>query len=182
MPTFFTSDTHFGHVNILKHAGRPFTSVAEMDEAMIANWNRVVAPGDTVYHLGDFSWGSKSVATYLRRLNGNIHIIFGNHDKGARQCAQLFKSAADYREISVEGQKITLCHYAMRTFNKAHYGAWQLYGHSHGSLPEDSGLLSTDVGVDCWNYTPVSLDKLRSVMSLKTFKPVDHHGKPVTPK
>lgn len=176
MSCYFTSDTHLGHANIIKHAKRPFASVEEMDEALIRNWNTVVKPGDTVYHLGDFSWGATDAATYLRRLNGNIHIVFGNHDKPVRKIAHLFKSAQDLLEVSVEAQRITLCHYAMRVWNKSHHGAWQLYGHSHGSLPDNPNALSCDVGVDCWSYTPVSMAQLRRKMQSKEFKAIDHHG------
>lgn len=179
MSVYFTGDTHFGHSNIRKwsEARKAFQTVEDMDETLIRNWNQTVRPEDTVWHLGDFSWGSVSVASYLRRLNGTIHLIFGNHDKPARQSAHLFASAADYREIKVDGQQITLCHYAMLTFNKSHYGAWQLHGHSHGSLPDDPNICRLDVGVDCWDLKPVSFALLNSRMSLKTFKPLDHHGR-----
>ncbi len=39
-------------------------------------------------------------------------------------------------EISVHGQPIVICHYAMRVWNRSHHGAWHLYGHSHGNLPD----------------------------------------------
>jgi calcineurin-like phosphoesterase family protein len=55
MTVFFTADTHFGHTNIIKHVGRPFTSVEDMDKTIIRNWNRAVCPTDTIYHLGDVS-------------------------------------------------------------------------------------------------------------------------------
>jgi calcineurin-like phosphoesterase family protein len=80
-------------------------------------------------------------------------------------------------EIAVEGQDITLCHYALRVFNKSHHGSWHLYGHSHGTLPDDPNSLSFDVGVDCHNYFPISLDQVKKIMSKKTWKPIDHHGK-----
>ena len=64
----------------------------------------------------------------------------------------------------------------MRTWQFQSHEAWQLYGHSHSNLPDDPNLLSLDVGVDCWGYGPVSMDQIRSAMSKKTFKPVDHHG------
>jgi calcineurin-like phosphoesterase family protein len=176
MPTYFTADTHFGHANIIRHAKRPFASVEEMDEALIRNWNAIVQPGDTVYHLGDFAWKPRAVASYVCRLNGHIHLILGNHDRKSQLASKLFDSVAEYCEVKMDGQRITLCHYAMRVWNKGHYGAWNLYGHSHGNLPEDPHSYSTDVGVDCWAYAPVSFARLQSHMSLKQFKPVDHHG------
>jgi calcineurin-like phosphoesterase family protein len=74
------------------------------------------------------------------------------------------------------GQKIILCHYAMKVWNESHHGTWQLYGHSHGSLPEDPNARQTDVGVDSWNYTPVSMEQLNILMAKKKWKPIDRHG------
>ena len=66
------SDTHFGHKNVIKYDNRPFQDVAAMDEALIKNWNSVVKPGDTIYHLGDFAFSSEDkVCEVLERLNGN---------------------------------------------------------------------------------------------------------------
>ena len=81
MATYFTSDTHFGHKNIIELAKRPYTDCETMDEALIANWNSRVNPNDTVWHLGDFAW-KKSIGpeSYLKRLNGKISLVWGNHD------------------------------------------------------------------------------------------------------
>jgi calcineurin-like phosphoesterase family protein len=65
----------------------------------------------------------------------------------------------------------------MRVWNKSHHGAWHLYGHSHGTLPDDPNALSFDCGVDCHNYTPISFEQVEAIMAKKTFKPIDHHGK-----
>ena len=69
---FFTADTHFGHANILKHeaASRPFASIEEHDEQLVQNWNAVVGPKDTVWHLGDLGWGRKE-PEILRRGAGD---------------------------------------------------------------------------------------------------------------
>lgn len=77
--TFFTSDTHFGHANIIRFCNRPFRNVEEMNEALIENWNLVVSEDDTVFHLGDFAFGGSNVwKSIIPRLNGHINLIIGN--------------------------------------------------------------------------------------------------------
>ena len=188
---FFTSDQHLSHRNVIKYVNRPFKDAEEMNEAIISNWNSVVGPDDIVFNLGDvaFEKDEAKLGWMLRRLNGEKHLIWGNHDRGLKQGWQkYFKSVADMRVVHVPpesnnnysghrggGQRIVLCHYAMRVWDQSHYGTWQLYGHSHGSLPDDKGMLSCDVGVDNWNFTPVSMEQLNQFMAKKTFKPIDHH-------
>ena len=176
MASFFTADTHYGHHNILRYCCRPFKDLNHMHEALIANWNAVVRPADTVYHLGDFGFGP-AVRLVRPRLNGNIHLVLGNHDKVQLEDACLFKSIGHLKLIDVDHQRIVLCHYAMRTWQFQAKGAWQLYGHSHGNLADDPHLLSLDVGVDCWHYAPVSMAQLRQRMSTRTWRPVDQHGR-----
>ena len=150
--------------------------VDTMDRTMIANWNKVVGPDDVVYHLGDFAVGGGPAGPYRRQLNGKIHLVIGNHEQRALRETELFESVDWMMEIKVDKQDIVLLHYALRVWNCSHHGAWSLFGHSHGSLPDDPNLLSLDVGVDCWNFTPVSMAQLRAAMAKKTFKPVDHHN------
>lgn len=176
MSVLFTSDSHFGHANIIKYSSRPFASAHEMDEALIRNWNSVVGHGDTVYHLGDFAVGGPEADIYLRRLHGNIKFCWGNHDNRLKRATSRPIDAVDIRYISVEGQKIVLCHYAMKVWDGSHKGAWQLYGHSHGTLPDDPNSLSLDVGVDCHNLTPLRFSEVAQLMKKKQYKPVDHHG------
>ena len=160
MNTWFTSDTHFGHANAIKHCNRPFASADEMDEALIANWNAVVGPRDEIWHLGDFAFRNGTAATnYLRRLNGRKHLIWGNHDSNqVRKIAQ-WTSSQPYAEITVDKQRIVLFHYGMRVWNKLHHGAIHLYGHSHSNLP--GTRKSLDVGTDCWNFFPVNLAQIQ---------------------
>ena len=81
MKTFIVSDTHFNHKNIINLCNRPFSSVEEMNESIIKNWNSVVSKDDIVYHLGDFGFGNKTViSNFVSRLNGRIRLIKGNHD------------------------------------------------------------------------------------------------------
>jgi len=178
---YFTSDDHLGHANIIKYCQRPFKTVEEMDDALIENWNRKVKPGDTVYHIGDFALvrSPQEVMNYVRRLNGQIHLIHGNHDRFVKQKRPDnygFAEIVTYKEIKVGEQKIVLCHYAFKTWNGSHRGSWNLHGHSHGSLPRDFTLKQLDVGVDCWNYHPISLEEVAKEMEKHKFVPVDHHG------
>ena len=180
MTVHFSSDSHYGHRNILTYSKRPFDNVEEHDEMLIKNWNDVVEPGDLIYHLGDFALCDVTRATAIaKRLHGTKYLIFGNHDKRLRKDAAFCSQwiwCRDLTSIEVGDQKIVLCHYALRTWHGSHRGAWSLYGHSHGSLKDDPYSLSLDVGVDCWDYTPVSFETIRQRMAKKTFRPVDHHG------
>lgn len=184
---FFTADTHFGHANIIKYCNRPFGTVDEMDEALIARWNEVVTPRDIVFHIGDFGFCTPAVAAVIAgRLNGRKFLVYGNHDeqylfRSDRHGPSLafkrqFAGVNAILEEKIDGQRVVMCHYAMRVWNKSHRGSWQLHGHSHGTLPSQNGLLQLDVGVDCWNYRPVSFDEIRAQMSEKNYAPVDHHG------
>jgi calcineurin-like phosphoesterase family protein len=176
---WFTSDTHFGHENVIKYSNRPYRDKWEMDEAMINNWNSRVSPDDLVYHLGDFFFCNEDRAVeILNRLNGQKVLVLGNHDKRLRTSQRLrehLSGCFDYKEVVVQGQHIVLCHYAMLTWNKAHYGAWMLHGHSHGSLRYPFDAKIHDVGVDPNNYHPLSFDDLSRIMSKKKFVSVDHH-------
>jgi calcineurin-like phosphoesterase family protein len=158
---FFIADTHFGHSNIIKYCNRPFVSIQKMDNALINNWNSKVKPKDLVYHLGDFSFGTNT-GNIRKSLNGDIILIKGSHDKDAMKIYNAFKAVYDLKTISINKQDITLCHYAMRVWNKSHYNSWHLYGHSHGMLPPQGK--SWDVGVDNNKFFPLSIDEIADIM------------------
>jgi calcineurin-like phosphoesterase family protein len=158
-----------------------------MNEALVTNWNNKVTNQDTVYMVGDISFGKEDeTKEVLTRLNGRKVLILGNHDKVIpkwKNIRRILYSIHDMLEIDVIDsdcpsgkQRIILLHYAMKVWNKSHFGAWHLYGHSHGTLPDDPNSLSLDVGVDCHNYAPISYEEVKVLMSNKTFKPVDQHG------
>ena len=173
--TWFTSDTHFGHANIIKHCARPFATAQEMDAALIANWNALVRNDDDIWHLGDFSYRSaQAPADYLRRLNGRKHLVWGNHDTEQSKAAPGWASSQAYAETTVDGTRMVLFHYGLRTWRGVGRGAIHLYGHSHGRLPGDGQ--SCDAGVDAWAYSPVTLAEIREHLNtLPTRIGVDHH-------
>ncbi len=162
---WFTSDTHFGHSNIIKYCNRPFTSIEEMTEGLIDNFNQIVKPGDTLYHLGDISL-NKEVDTnkILSRINGTKHLLTGNHDRVYMDRLNLsFESIQDYAVVKVEGVTLVLMHFPILSWDRRQHGAIHLHGHTHGGL-NNSGTLRFDVGVDCWGMRPVCLDQILELL------------------
>lgn len=203
MNLLFTADTHFGHSSIIEYADRPWATADEMDEGLIEAWNSVVGERDDVWHLGDFFLGRDrdEAGEILRRLNGRIHVVYGNHDE--RSLAKwgpefvreglLASTHPGIFDLKFNKQHIVLCHYAMAVWDRAHHGAWMLHGHSHGNMAPDPDLRRMDVGVDgapygYWplasadpegrgRYRPISYTEVAEHMARKTFQPVDHHGR-----
>jgi len=181
---WFTSDSHHGHKNIIKFSNRPFKNVDHMSEEMITSWNNHVDEDDDVYHLGDFALtSSNKTHAILERLNGNIHLITGNHEKSilkSAKCKEQFVWIKDRYEFYVDGQFMVLHHYGMRVWNKSHHGSWHLYGHSHDSMEYEEWGRSMDVGVDSaarvlGEYRPFSFDEIKRIMVKREHNPVDHH-------
>lgn len=171
MNQYFTSDTHFSHQNIILYTHRPYSSVKEMNEAMIENWNKVVKPEDDIYHTGDFAFcPPEDACRILKSLNGHKYLIEGNHDRknlrdrNFRDCFEWIDKLAG---IEIHKQNIVLCHYAMRVWDQSHRNSWCLFGHSHNSLPDDPTSLSMDIGVDANNFTPISFDQIKEIMDKK---------------
>ncbi|MCI4660408.1 MAG: metallophosphoesterase family protein [Neomegalonema sp.] len=175
MTVYFTADTHFGHANIIKLAKRPFRSLQEMDDALVANWNALVQPEDTVYHLGDFCFtGSKVALRYLERLNGEIILIKGNHDTKNTAKLPRWQQVHEILEISVEKQRLCLCHYPMLEWPGAFRKSVHLHGHTHGAI--DPNARRCDVGVDVWDYRPVTLAQiLARLEKAPAYHPTDHY-------
>lgn len=139
--TYYISDLHFGHKNILKYDSRPFADIKAHDEALINLWNAKVTANDDVYVLGDVSWHPlKETVDILKSLEGKKHLIVGNHDnfflkeKEFRRC---FVEITPYKELEDHGKNIVLCHYPIVAFNGSNYGAWHFYGHVHITFEED---------------------------------------------
>lgn len=170
------SDTHFGHKNVITYDSRPFKDVAEMDEALIENWNSVVKPGDTIYHLGDFAFSSEDkVCGILERLNGNKVLILGNHDKVMRseKVRSYFKLIVPYLEVYQDKQLICMFHYPQIRWNKSHRGSFHVHGHEHGNYTYPEPRRAMDVGAPCINYTPINLKEV--IKRLEKLPVTAHH-------
>jgi calcineurin-like phosphoesterase family protein len=151
---YFTADEHIDHKRICELMNRPFQNLDEMKETLIANHNSIVTDKDIVYHLGDVSFSSAD--DYIKRLNGTHHLVLGNHDYTRLKHLTLFKNIQDVLYLRTEGIRVFMSHYAHRTWRNSHYGSYHLFGHSHGMIPNYGR--SMDVGVDCHNFKPISLE------------------------
>lgn len=171
---WFTSDTHFGHENIIRFCNRPFKNAAEMDEELIRRWNATVPDEDIVFHLGDFCHGgSKEWNEIMYRLNGRIYLILGNHDmKNIRKgYTGRFEHVTQQMSIRVGGQSIILNHNPFLAYGGSYRDVWQLFGHVHSGPMSNTGLdhprlqylfpRQYDVGVDNNDFRPVSFAEVR---------------------
>jgi calcineurin-like phosphoesterase family protein len=167
---WFTADFHLGHKNIIRYCNRPFESVEKMNYTIPERLNACVKANDILYTLGDFCIGPKARAAELRRQIRckKIFAVPGNHDKETRKLIQEFSWLNDLAEVSLNGQRVVLCHYAMRVWNQSSRGAWHLYGHSHGRLLDVATSLSLDIGVDTHDFRPRHFDEVSKRMALKT--------------
>jgi len=197
---YFSSDLHGWHKNICKATStwpeggqRDFNSVEEMNNTIIDNINKCVMLDDIFFILGDLTFGHPYNLYVLRsKINcKNIYVILGNHDRNLRDNKpikseskgliypqSLFTEVINHKEIYADKQKIVMNHFAFKVWNQSHHGSWNLYGHSHGSLPPKGKQL--DVGIDnafniLGEYRPFSFDEIKSIMDNVDIKYVDHH-------
>ena len=166
MKIWFTSDTHFGHKNIIPYCNRPFKDLYHMDSTIIKNFNERVKPDDIVYFLGDFCFrntkggkdgeGELHKAKYYKdQLNGDWIFVRGNHDQN-----NSLKTFIEHIVIHYGGKEIFMCH---NPEDANPYMDINLTGHVHGAwkikqLNKNSVMIN--VGVDVWNFRPVSFDEI----------------------
>ena len=148
----------------------------DVNEALIANWNARVGRNDRIYHLGDFSFLNRArTEEVVSRLNGQLHVIRGNHDRTLESLQGRFASFQQYKEIRVGTQRLVLFHFPILSWHHANRGAWNLHGHCHGNLAEDPAIPRMDVGVDCTGFAPIAFDEVAEHLSGREWVPVDHH-------
>jgi len=182
---FFTADWHLDHENIIRFSKRPFTDTEEMGRTIIRNLNEAVGPDDRLFMLGDVTAGrTDCYDRWLNQITCRNRFLFpGNHDKDLKALAKYFEFLPipyGYHVYRERDQVTILHHHAMRVWPRAHHGAWHLYGHSHGNLPNLPGAAAFDIGVDCWNFKPLSYAQVCAEMKRRIASGpkyvVDHHG------
>lgn len=186
MTTFFTSDTHFSHARIIELSDRPFKDINHMDEEIIRRWNEKVKPEDTVYHLGDVALGPIADSLpKVGRLNGTKILVIGNHDRVFDPTSKMKPEKAErwdteYRkvfDIIVDATSVELDDNAWALLSHFPYdgdshdgdrykssrlydaGLPLIHGHTHLDKRisrSAKGTLQVHVGMDAWNYAPVS--------------------------
>ena len=165
---YFTADTHFGHENIIRLCGRPFSGAAEMDEVLIANWNSRVRDGDTVYILGDMFFRSVNFEEILKRLRGKKRLIVGNHDgswMAKAQVSKYFASIDTFLETNIGRHAVTLCHYPLVVWRHTKR-SYMIHGHIHNDTGMDYWPLLAgrdnvlNAGTDINGFRPVGFDEL----------------------
>lgn len=178
---WFTSDLHFYHEKILEFNPSRKTifgkTIQESNEAMIAAWNKRIGKRDTIYILGDLTFGSvDEKRKLLQRLNGNKILILGNHDKVSEDQSKFFNHVTQIKNMKfkksvhpflLEDLEVVMCHFPMLSWEHREKGTVMLHGHCHGKLDnfnKESKTLRVDVGIDAElaNYDFISLEKLNN--------------------
>lgn len=174
---FFTSDNHFFHKKILEMCPntRQGSSIEELHELMIQKWNDTVKPYDTVEILGDFSFGKpQNTRLILERLNGVKNLVKGNHDHWLSPVTiSYFANISDYKEYKLDKHNLVLFHYPIMQWNRCHYGAIHLHGHTHGSYHGEGKIL--DVGIDNRSNGDMGLWEWSEILRYMKDRPVVKH-------
>ena len=207
---FFTSDTHYGHANICRgvtnwrdengnvpiDTTRDFETLEQMNDKIVESINSVVGEDDTLFHLGDWSFGGyDNIEEFRNRIVcKNVHLILGNHDhhieRNKGDIQRLFSSVNQYLRLQVSvypetklyagDVDLVMMHYPIASWHNMNDGVIHLHGHVH--LPPDKKLSqgkAMDVGVDGNNLMPYSLGQIMKIMDYqpiaKLSLPQDHH-------
>lgn len=166
---YYIGDIHFGHSNVIRMDGRPFSNIEEMEDVIITNWNSVVKDTDHVYIVGDFSYkGGKPADYYLKKLKGIKHLVIGNHEKAIisnEKAKSLLESMDFMYDIVDNGHRVIICHYPLAEWNGYFRNAYHVYAHIHNNKNlayEYMKNLDKALNAGCMinGFYPVTLDQL----------------------
>ena len=173
---FITSDEHYGHEKIIEYLHRPYATVREGIELMIARHNEVVPRNKNIVtlHAGDMFWNTltqEEAADILYKLNGSHAFLYGNHDELMERSPWLRAAFVFVKGenkiggahiVKWQNTKILVSHFAHRVWERSHKGSYHVFGHSHQELPPMGK--SFDIGVEGHNYRPWSLEEIDAKM------------------
>ncbi len=167
MSNYFTADLHLGHEKIIEYCERPFSCIEEMDFKLIQRINLTCVLSDDLYIIGDFALCGrraetrKRIKNYLNQIYCNLHLIKGNHDR--LKCGQYvdlgFKSARTFKML---GNWLLIHNHRSRWKRLPHH-TLKLCGHSHAKNYDHTGHNCINIGVDAWNFKPVSEERINEI-------------------
>lgn len=149
-----------------------------MDRTLIKLWNETVSNDDEIFILGDFmmTQNADKVCACLKQLNGQKHLIVGNHDnylsKHEERFTKIFLSISKQKILEIEGKKLVLTHRPQFSYEDCTAGdCWFLFGHIHNNGPQNAVCQlmpnNLNVGMDCCNYRPISFAEVKSRIEKK---------------
>jgi len=162
---YITSDTWFGRPQILEIAKRSqFSTIEDMNEQLIKNWNKVVKSKDLVFHLGNFAWDPHTARTVLKKLKGKIIFLVGNADEALLEVADEFPNIdiLDQQIVELPQFDSVLCHYPLEVWNGKSSGTIHFHGHTIFSHKTDLRVSNrVNSCVDFWNYSPIKFSAIK---------------------
>lgn len=170
---WLTSDSHYNHEKNFIWEPRGFSSVKEMNEAIVEKWNDVVKDDDIVYHLGDvlMSADLEGGMSLVRQLKGHKYLAFGNHDTENR--VEAFKKEKLFEDIQMGYRlkagklSLVLSHYPQLVANREDKKPiWSLHGHTHQTTNFSDIFHAYHVGVDSHCCCVVNLEDIVSEIKL----------------
>jgi len=176
MTNYFTGDEHFDDDGgILKFCGRPFANGGQMINDIIHRHNEIVKPDDIVYHVGDFFFKDPAdislISSIVRSLNGTHILILGNHDKTDpfKLVSAGFRSVHTSLELVIDGRRVIIAH-DPSVWTVVPSGVIFIHGHIHKLYKSIPTQKAVNVGVDVWDYYPVSFEQILIELNLRTDK------------
>lgn len=179
MANYYMADPHFGHAKIISICGRPYTSLDEMNEALLSNILERVGADDDLWVIGDFAYkeSGQAIKDIFSRIPGRKHLVPGNHDS-KRVKALPWTSVTDaiHAMNDTEKRRFVLCHYPMVTWNQSRHGVLNLFGHVHNNWAGSRN--SINLGVDLWDFRPVTGDEVVARARTLPVNPIWQHVEP----
>ena len=194
---------HFGHANIIRYCNRPFADVTAMNAALVKNWNEVVGPDDEVWVLGDVALGSiHDMLALVRGLAGHKVLVAGNHDRcWAAAGPKSVAWESSYREagfaeihqgvvdVVFDGAPALACHFPYQgdshdddrfvPLRPVDAGMTLLHGHVHERWKVSGHQVN--VGVDVWDFRPVTDTQLVAALAAQPKPPLSSRARRSNP-
>lgn len=167
MAIYVTSNLQLGRPNAIKKYKRDFESVDQMNDSLILEWNKIIKPEDTVYHLGNFAWDPKTAQDSLLRLNGTIKFVIAEHDEALQTLetkGMLRTGVSIIEQIeSVDSLKVAISYWPLLNWPGKSKGYWSIIGHPDKKHKSDPKTKTINVSTDLWSNKPQELERILEI-------------------